>query len=178
MSQILAGDLLVAPPSLSHSEFAGSVVMMVSREPTMGFVLNQTTGTELKRIAPTLTQLSHREIYWGGPVNTATIWMLHTADWSMHNTVRMNDQWAVTSNQLMFEHVTQQGWPQYWRVFAGCSVWAPGQLEREVDQLSSRDQGWLVAHAPEPKTLLATNPRNLWQASCEWAKTQAVAQWF
>lgn len=178
MSQILAGDLLIAPPSLSHSQFAGAVILLARGEPGMGFVLNRATTTELQRIAPLVTQHGHCEIYWGGPINTHTVWMLHSSDWSLHNTVEINSQWSVTSNMQMFDHVNHLGWPRHWRVFAGCSVWKAGQLQQEIDQLSSRDQGWLVAHAPSADQLLSTPHRDLWQASCEWAKTQAVAQWF
>jgi putative AlgH/UPF0301 family transcriptional regulator len=172
------GDLLIAPPSLSHSTFAGTVIILARSEPAMGFVLNRTSGTVLNRIAPTVEQHGHSEIYWGGPVNTHTVWMLHSTDWRMHNSVDVNSQWAVTSNIQMFDRVNQVGWPQYWRVFAGCAVWQEGQLTREIEQLSSRDQGWLVAHAPPADQLLDTPHRDLWQASCEWAKIQAVAQWF
>lgn len=178
--KLQAGDLLVAPPSLNASTFSGSVVLLCSTNPTMGLVLNHPTGTPLSRIAPDIEEYMDTEIYWGGPVNVNTIWMLHTQDWSMHNTVDINTHWSVTSNQRMFNKLAQGEWPEYWRVFAGSSVWAPGQLEQEVQQLGQgpRAQGWLTAHSPQPESVLGTDYHELWQAGCEWVKNQAVAQWF
>jgi len=176
---IASGDLLIAPPTLTGTAYAGAVIMLASTNPTMGFVLNRPTGTPLSRIAPKLEQYMDTDIYWGGPVNVATIWMLHTNDWSMRNSVEISADMSVTSNMAMFDRLANGDWPEYWRVFAGSSVWTEGQLESEIIQLTDkpRSQGWLTAHTPDPHSILGVEHRDLWQIGCELAKEQAVSQW-
>jgi putative AlgH/UPF0301 family transcriptional regulator len=173
------GDLLIAPPALNVSDFAGSVIMLVSVAPTMGFVLNHPSGVALSRIAPAITHYMDTEIYWGGPVNSTTVWMLHSNDWRMHNSVAVTDYWSVTSNIQMFDRLSQGEWPERWRVFSGCSVWARDQLTREIDQLTvgRRCQGWLTAREPRPEFVMDVEPSELWQQGTELSKAQAVSSW-
>jgi putative AlgH/UPF0301 family transcriptional regulator len=173
------GDLLIAPPALNVSDFAGSVILLINTLPAQGFVLNHPSGIALSRVAHEIETYMDSEIYWGGPVNSTTLWMLHSRDWTMHNTLPVTDYWSITSNLHMFDELALGNWPQRWRVFSGCCVWAPGQLDREIDQLTAghRCQGWLTARNPEHRLITDIDHSELWQTATELSKHQAVATW-
>jgi len=174
------GDLLIAPPSLRSSVWAGSVIMLTHQYPFQGLMLNKPTTVTTSKIAPEIEDYMDDDIYWGGPVDPAQIWMLHTRDWSMHNTEAVNRDWAITSNQRMFTALGQGQWPRYWRVFAGVSVWAPGQLEQEIQgtQPGPYSQGWLTLHQPPTDFIFTCPDSDLWQQATELSKQQAVSAWF
>jgi len=176
---LMPGDLLIAPPSLRVTAWAGSVIMLTNTHPYQGLVINKPTDIPVSRITPGIESYMDTDIHWGGPVNLTTVWMLHSPDWEMYNTYPVGQHWAVTSNQHMFERVAQGDWPEHWRVCSGCSQWAPGQLEQEIDQVGQGmySQGWLTLHQPSPEFVFEHDSSDLWQAAIDQCRQQAVSAW-
>lgn len=176
-TELVAGDLIIAPPTLTSNPFSGAVIMLAGIDPTFGFVVNKPASTPLKSIAPSLPGNLNAEVFWGGPVNSHTVWILHSKDWRMHNTVDISEYWALTTNINMFSVIADGYVPAHWRIFVGFSTWGPGQLAYEIDNLT-QSQGWIIAPNPPAFFVTTEKSKDLWQASIEISKTRAVDSWF
>jgi putative transcriptional regulator len=178
-----AGMLLIAPPNMPDPRFKQSVILITQHG------INGTQGLCLNRPAPNtvntlIEPLGHKleddqQIYWGGPVATTTLWLLHENTWTSENTMEVNDDWALTSSLQMFDQITVDP-PRQQRYCIGLSSWAPGQLEAEIvgQQPWHREASWLVAHSPAPADLFQIPTRDLWAFCCEISAKEAVANWF
>ncbi len=118
-------------------------------------------------------------LYWGGPVNPNTIWMLHSSSWSVENTLEVDDNWSVTSHTDMFKRMQDGDIPEKFRIFYGHAAWGPGQLEGEMrgEEPWSQEHSWLVVKDPDPEWLLDMSSDHLWSSSCSLSGQQAVDTW-
>ena len=179
-----AGDLLIAPPGMIDQRFQDSVVMLTHtmRRGRFALCLNKATDYTLQDIVDEvgLDISLNFPLYWGGPMSPGTVWMLHDSEWELgDHTEQINDEWSMTSNIKMFEAMAQGDYPQHFRMMFGYCSWAPGQLEAELDGLSSggKKNSWLVASNPGPEWIYETEVDDLWTASTAICGAQAVASW-
>lgn len=119
-------------------------------------------------------------IYWGGPVSSRTIWMLHSSDWEIPGqTIEINDDWAMTSNTDMFHLLNEGHRPNRFRFMHGYAAWAPGQLDAEVEGIKPwrHQHSWLMATQPDSEWLFDIEESDLWTAATSLSASQAIAQW-
>lgn len=118
-------------------------------------------------------------LYWGGPVGLNKIWMLHSPEWHISNTLRVGRDWAITSHESMFHHLADQDIPKYFRIMFGFSAWGPSQLENEIEGVSpwKKEHSWLLAKSPSVDWLLEQDESLLWKSAISLSATQAVEQW-
>ena len=173
------GDLLVAPPHMQDPRFARTV-LMVTHETSAGhfaLCLNRPTEHTVNDIADEVGIELDPDcpMYWGGPVNPQTVWMLHSNDWSIPQTIKINDSWSMTSNRMMFHDIAAGHVPEYYRISFGFAGWAPSQLERELQGEPPFDHrsSWLIWRNPDPEMLLLIDPEDLWRVATE----QCAHQW-
>lgn len=178
-----SGDLLVAPPSIVDSRFEKTVLFLTHQGDLGSLALCLNRQTE-HRINDVLKELdleleNNFPLFWGGPVSSNTIWMLHSKDWQTETTIEVNDHWSVTSHVSMFHHLSDNDVPKHFRVFFGQASWGPGQLlgEIEGDPPWSKNHSWLVVNQPNPKWMIDTNPKNLWIESTQICGEQTVEKW-
>lgn len=177
------GDLLIAPPNMLDSRFASTVMLITAHEEdmSMALCLNKVTEHTLSDILEpiNLTLDQDPEIYWGGPVASNTVWMLHDDSWSTENTVYINSDWAVTSHYEMFNIIAKIGWPEQYRIMFGHCAWAQGQLEGELSGKEPWDHNhsWLVANKPTPEWLLGCDASRMWSLATNYCSHQAVGSW-
>lgn len=178
MNNIVAGNLIIAPPALQSTNFTKSVIVVVGRTPTIGLVLNKPSSVLISDLCPNILPELDTNICWGGPENSNTVWMLHSSDWSMYNTIRICNEWSVTSNIDMFNIMARKK-PKHWRVVAGCVLWRSGQLELELQKIEvgTASQGWLVAPSLPSYAITSTPMNTMWQTSLELSKTNAIESW-
>jgi putative transcriptional regulator len=180
---IHAGDLLIAPPKMSDPRFFHSVILITQANlrGVQGLCLNRDSGITVNRALAALPKkiTPDEKLFWGGPVGSSTLWLLHDSEWSCDNTNIITDQWRVSSSNNMFEQIAQQGGPNHARFMLGISSWAPGQLEMEIEgsQPWNRDSSWLIARAPEPKEILSLVPSDVWLYACDLSAQQTVKDW-
>lgn len=141
MSKSLRGRLLIAAPQLSDY-FRRTVVLVVehSTEGAMGLVLNRPTEAEVAEAVPSLLDLVDTDelVHSGGPVQPDSVLVLADFD----EPTDAGTQVAGTLGLLDPERTEVD--MHRLRVFAGYAGWAPGQLDRELD-----DDAWIV-EAVEP----------------------------
>lgn len=180
-----SSDLLIAPPKMPDLRFRKSVLMLTHEheQGMTGLCLNKPTPHTLQDIAREigldLDPHMNFPLYWGGPVSHTTVWMLHSSEWSIDETLELNSQWSMTSNIKMFAHISDGDIPRHMRLMFGYCSWAPGQLEAEL--LGSppwhHSSSWLVAKNPGPEWLFETDPDDLWIQATDLAGHQAVNSW-
>jgi putative transcriptional regulator len=178
---ITAGLLLIAPPKIVDPRFQKTVILICehNRQGTLGVCLNRVLKARVRDLYMDLDPwLEDRELYWGGPVNTHVVTIVHPPEFRMTNTIRVTDTVSLTSNQQQF-HRLQADPPQGFQIFTGLSMWAPGQLENEIrgQEPWTPKSSWLTLTPPEGWAPWDQDPELLWQQSVDQCAQAAVTAW-
>ena len=146
----LAGQVLIAMPSMTDARFAHSVIYMCahSREGAMGIVVNRPLAKPsfpdlLKqlKIDPTPPAREIR-LCSGGPVENGRGFVLHTADWTDEASLKVDGKLALTASLDILKAIAEGGGPKEGILALGYAGWGPGQLDSEIQQ-----NAWLSAPA-------------------------------
>ena len=185
---VRATDLLIAPPGMPDPRFRDAVMMLthVNNQGSVALCVNRATEYTLNDVVDNIDDINLPEhmpnvpVYWGGPMGTTSIWMIHSTDWQGDRTVQLTDQWAMTSNVEMFHCIANGDHPQQFRMVMGYASWAPNQLQAELKGLGPwrKENSWLVAHNLGPDWLLEQAPEGLWTNVVTLSSNQAVDSWF
>lgn len=155
---LLAGDspfrnqLLVAMPGLQGDVLNKSVIYVCAHSAAgaMGIVVNQRMPAVFFRDLLSQLNLPYSElviepvVHFGGPVETGRGFVLHSTDFLRENTVRVNEQIAITGTVDILRAIAEGTGPQK-KIFAlGYAGWGPGQLDAEMHTNS-----WLTVPADE-----------------------------
>lgn len=176
------GDIIIAPPAIGHTALARTVILLTSQKLSgdFGLVINRPSSHSLADLNVELDcdLPPSVPLYWGGPVGTHTIWMLHTCDWSIDATVSVNAHWSMTSHRSMFHHLADGDCPQHFALTFGYCAWGPGQLTRELQGVTPYTvaSSWLTWRQPA-SDVLTVPASQLWQVACKQSSHQAVASW-
>jgi len=170
------GRYVIARPTLRTGPFRQAVVFIYedSRLGTVGVNLTNPTTMTLRDV-DSLKEVDYQGedpvVYWGGPVNERAVIMLHTEDFSSTNTLRTGAGLDVSSDSLMIDKLFVGNWPRNFRIVAGASVWAPGQLDEEFDK-----DLWLDADLDSDK-VFEIDGSTLWNWAIEQASSQIIARY-
>ncbi len=146
----LEGQLLVAMPGLVGSCFEKSVIYVCAHSASgaMGIIINN----ELQTVQPrdvlqqlhiiTSDQPIHLPVHFGGPVDAARGFVLHSADYHHPETVRLSEQIAMTANVEVLRDIARGAGPVKRLLALGYAGWGAGQLEKEIEENS-----WLTVPA-------------------------------
>jgi putative transcriptional regulator len=156
----LTGQILVAMPSLTDPNFAQSVILVCahSADGAMGIILNR--ALERPSFEGLLQQLDiapvppQREIRLcaGGPVENVRGFVLHTSDWMVENTLRVDEGLGLTTSLDVLKAVAEGQGPRECLLALGYAGWGPGQLDAEFGNNS-----WLSVPADEALVFDADN---------------------
>jgi putative transcriptional regulator len=158
MTDSLAGQLLLASPSLLDPNFARTVVLIGvhSEEGAMGVVLNRPSTLTIGEAAPVLGEAvgDDEPVFVGGPVQPGSIVFLgEFLDPSPAGLLvlgRIGFPAPEASIEELLEATARR------RVFAGYAGWGRGQLEQEVAG------GDWIAHNAIPEDVFSETPEGLW----------------
>jgi putative transcriptional regulator len=153
----LAGQLLVAMPTMRDKRFARSVIYMCthSAESAMGLIINQRAphidfpdlleqlgivpGHADESIPPDILDM---DVQVGGPVDTKRGFVLHTADYRADKTTMFIDQHiCLTATVDVLKAIAKGRGPRQSILALGYAGWGAGQLDAEIQA-----NGWL--HCP------------------------------
>jgi len=181
--QIEAGDCLVSPPHCRDPRFKKAVVFMWehSESGSAGAVINKPTNHIISDlvVGPTCPDhIGRHTMYWGGPVHTNLVFMLHTLDWRLPRSNIINMSMGVTSDPDMFEGVGEQQ-PNEWKVLFGHSSWGPNQLEGELSGKGpwSPEHSWLILKSPSVDWLFNTPTDVMWDQAVLQCSQQTIESW-
>lgn len=136
----VAGQLLVAMPSLIDPHFGGSVVYMAEHTPrgAMGIVVNRPADMNLGSLFSRIdlhaqtAVMSEQPVYVGGPVQTDRGFVLHEPVGHWSSTLKVGESIGLTSSRDILEAAAKGRGPSRFLVTLGYSGWAAGQLDAEL----------------------------------------------
>jgi putative transcriptional regulator len=158
MEETLAGQLLLASPTLRDPNFERTVVLigLHSEEGAMGVVLNRPSGVTVGEAAPQLEQAVSESdpVYVGGPVQqTSIVFLAEFLDPSPAGVLVLG-RIGFPAPDAEIDELSEA--TERVRVFAGFAGWGEGQLEAEVEE------GDWIAHAALPEDVFTDVPEQLW----------------
>ena len=166
-SGTLAGQLLVASPSMGDPRFARTVVVMArhDKDGAFGIVINRLVRET--SLAALLELLGEKEaaaagsirLFAGGPVQPELGFVVHGGDYRLPGSIDITGRLALTANREILLDIARGKGPQHALVAFGYSGWGPGQLEGELKR-----GDWVLAPA-EPKLVLEQDRDQVWDAA-------------
>jgi putative transcriptional regulator len=162
----LAGQLLVAAPDLQDPNFSQTVVYLVHHDQSgaMGLVLNRVLGSgPLDKVLEGLGMPSdgaadlELRVHYGGPVEPARGFMLHSPDYRGADTVVLSELVALTLSPGILEDIAAGRGPKRSLFALGYAGWGPEQLEGELAA-----GAWFVVE-PDADLLFGEQPETKWQ---------------
>ena len=163
----LAGQFLVASPSMADPHFDRAVILMVrhGRDGALGIVINKPLGE--RPLANLLEIFGEKgsnaagqvRIFAGGPVQRELGFVVHTADYRRSGTLDVDGRVAMTSSREILRDIAANQGPKKSLIAFGYAGWAPGQLEGEMER-----RVWSAAPADE--TLIFDEDREkVWESA-------------
>ena len=148
----LAGQFLVASPSMGDPRFDRAVILMVrhGQDGALGIVINKPLGE--RPLANLLEIFGEKgsnaagqvRIFAGGPVQRELGFVVHTADYRRSGTLDVDGRMAMTSSREILRDIAASQGPKKSLIAFGYAGWAPGQLEGEMER-----RVWSIAPADE-----------------------------
>jgi putative transcriptional regulator len=158
MAESLAGQLLLASPTLLDPNFARTVVLVGvhSDEGAMGVILNRPSEVTVGDAVPQLEETVGGEepVFVGGPVQRGSIVFLAEFEDPAPAGLLVLGRIGFPAPEAEIEELA--GATARARVFAGYAGWGSGQLDAEV-----ADGDW-ISHSALPEDVFTDVPEELW----------------
>jgi putative transcriptional regulator len=160
----LAGQLLVAAPSMGDPHFERTVILIIQHNPSgaLGIIINKPIGeTSIASVFEALGQKASdvagdMRVFSGGPVQPEVGFVVHSADYRRPETVAVNDRLSMTSSLDILRDIGARRGPAKILVAFGYTGWGPNQLEREIDE-----RAWGIAEA-DPALVFDEDRDKVW----------------
>jgi putative transcriptional regulator len=160
MAESLAGQLLLASPSLLDPNFARTAVLIGAHneDGAMGVVLNRPSTVTVADAVPQLEDAvgALETVYVGGPVQpSSVVFLAEFLEPSLAGMLvlgRIGFPAADASIEQLAQTTARR------RVFAGHAGWGRGQLDAEL-----ADGDW-IAHPAQPRDIFTDVPQELWSS--------------
>lgn len=165
----LVGRFLVAAPSMPDERFQKSVVFICKHDDdgALGIIVNNAVddlplGQVYKQLGIDVAVMAgHQPVLFGGPVETSRGLVLHSADYKREETLLIEGGMALTASLEILKDMAGGSGPKKAWLALGHSGWAPGQLDREM-----QDNAWLVVDA-DPNLVFDADLGAKWQRALD-----------
>lgn len=153
------GKLLVATDEVQGPTFAETVILLIHYDETgaVGLVINQPAEATPEDLLPELDGLADYAgtVYWGGPVQLASMLVLYLTDRAPDDAIPVFDGvYRIPLDKKLPEDATSA---ENLRFFIGHAGWAAGQLDKELLFGS-----WHVIPATED-AVFTEDPSGIWR---------------
>ena len=165
------GKLLVAPPKLPDWRFQKSVVYMWKHDVggASGIIINKKCNhPDFKHVCDEgkidrNLQVNH-PVWYGGPILTNVIGVLHSLDFKLNTTNEVKDQIGYTLDRKILEVIARGHGPKDKMITLGMANWEPGQLEQEFNGTHPMGNhfSWLVLDY-DPTLIFGPKPDDFWE---------------
>jgi putative transcriptional regulator len=161
----LAGQLLVAMPSMSDPRFERAVIYVCAHgeDGAMGLMINkpveQITFPEmLEQLGIDNSAVSDQiRVHFGGPVETGRGFVLHSTDYRQDSSMAVDSAIALTATVDILRDIAGGQGPRRSLLALGYAGWGPGQLDQEIQA-----NGWLHVN-PDEQLVFDTDLDEKWQ---------------
>lgn len=164
------GQFVVASRQLVDPNFARSVIYMVahSADGAMGLIVNRAEGTStLKEVLGAIGIKTDKKdrvtLYFGGPVEPARGFLLHSPDYVGASTQLIGKEIALSGGLDVMRAIAQGKGPKQTRFLLGYAGWGPGQLDHEIAR-----GDWLIAPA-DSALIFSSEPDTVWEKALQRA---------
>ncbi|EKV32576.1 UPF0301 protein YqgE [Caenispirillum salinarum AK4] len=166
-SGYLVGKCLVAMPAMQDTNFSRTVVYVCAHtsEGAMGLVVNRTIDQlsfddilEQMDIEPGVGTQSIR-VHFGGPVEAARGFVLHTADYRDEGTLPVDSNISLTATADVLKDIAKGSGPRRRLMVLGYAGWGSGQLDEEL-----KENAWLIC-PPDEKLLFGEDNEAKWNTA-------------
>jgi putative transcriptional regulator len=138
--QSLAGQLLVATPEMSDPRFRQTVILIVkhNKDGALGIVINRPVNElPMAKLLDALGLDSKGSegsvrLFAGGPVQPASGFVVHSADYRRRGTIDIDGHVAMTADPAVLGDIGHHRGPRQSLIAFGYAGWGPGQLEAEL----------------------------------------------
>jgi putative transcriptional regulator len=147
----LSGQLLLAMPGIGDPRFSRAVIAMCAhdRNGALGIGIGKvhdgiTLHALLEQVDIEPGVAPDCPIHIGGPVEQQRGFVLHSADWTGGDTLKVGTRWGLTSTLDVLRAIAEGKGPGRWLIALGYAGWDGGQLDGEMGR-----HGWLATRADD-----------------------------
>jgi putative transcriptional regulator len=168
------GKMLISMPHLADPRFYHSTLAMYKHddEGAGGVIFNKPARTIILsdlfgNIGISLLPDMHETpVYYGGPVNTNQVFVLHSHDYLDRDTAPICAGVSMTTNRHILTAIANKTGPSKYKICLGHAVWGPKQLESELSGTWQHNElsSWLYNEL-KPEDIFSTV--NIWPVSVE-----------
>lgn len=163
--KVKKGRLLLAEPFMEDPYFKRSVVLLSEYnkdEGAFGFILNKPLEITVNDAIRDFPEF-YAPVYMGGPVQTDSLFYMHTQGEHIENSVKISDNlyWSGNYDQLKEMIKDQLIFPNEIKFFIGYSGWDFEQLQGEIEQ-----ESWIISENKH-LSIQELNDENLWYSSLQ-----------
>lgn len=155
------GKVLISEPFLYDEMFGRSVILLVdhSTDGTMGLVLNKPLPLSLNDVLKEFKDISNIPIYKGGPLNTDTLFYLHTLK-DVEDSLQIGKGVYLNGDFDAIRRYILQGndIDGKIRFFLGYSGWEHDQLCQEIEENT-----WLIGSTSIASLMNEKGSAELWK---------------
>ena len=142
----LKGNLLIATSQMPDARFEKQVIYICAHdeEGAMGLVINKpmaeiSMADILRSANLSIPQGQLPQVYMGGPVEPASGFFLHSADYIPDEYLQVSETIIMSRSPAILNDIAEGDGPAHFIFMLGYAGWAPEQLEHELT-----DNGWLT----------------------------------
>tara|TARA_Y100000590_G_scaffold468395_1_gene651020 strand:- start:158 stop:712 length:555 start_codon:yes stop_codon:yes gene_type:complete len=163
----LCNHFLISTQSLNDTIFKKSIILLCdhSHKGSMGLILNKPMLTEKNKslfLDSIFNQTEiNSKIYFGGPVDLNTCFILHDSSYLNNETIQISDELSITSNNKIINDLKNGKGPNTYRLNIGYAGWSSGQLEEEI-----QNGDWLLTPA-QNNFIFKVPDEQMWTQSTE-----------
>jgi putative transcriptional regulator len=161
----LAGQLLIAAPTIGDPRFSHTVILLLRQDDTgaFGIVLNH--PVERRSIASLLEATGDHDqgvegslqVFAGGPVQPELGFVVHSPDYHDAHTLMIGGEVAMTADKQILRDIGHHKGPKKALFAFGYAGWGPGQLEGEIAR-----HDWFTTTG-DPKLIFDGDRGSLWE---------------
>jgi len=165
--QDLCNHFLISTPSLNDTIFKKSIILLCEHNKTgsMGLILNKPMLTDQNKSLFLDKMFNNKKIvskiYFGGPVNLNTCFILHDSNYLTRETIQISEELSITSSNKIINDLKKGQGPSTYRLNIGYAGWSSGQLEEEI-----QNGDWLLTPAPSD-FIFKVPDEKMWAKSTE-----------
>jgi putative transcriptional regulator len=140
----LAGQFLVATPSMEDPRFARTVILIArhNKDGAFGLIINRPAAE--RPLSQLLEALGEKgspvngtvRLFAGGPVQPELGFVMHSPDYMGPQTLEVDGRVSVTMSLDILRDIATGKGPQKSLIMFGYAGWGPGQLEGEIARRS------------------------------------------
>jgi putative transcriptional regulator len=160
----VAGQLLIATPTMADPRFSQSVILMVrhDHDGALGIIINRLAAerplaTVLRAVGADAEGVTGTiQIFIGGPVQPEVGFVVHSPDYHRPETLDVDDHVAMTSNREILRDIATKHGPRQSLIAFGYAGWGAGQLEGELER-----RAWYTA-PDDPDLVFGIDREKVW----------------